>query len=341
MSAPGRPQALIPEPHGGEGTPLSAPGRPQALIPEPHGGEGTPVSKGLSAGAFATLMLVACMFGGNHVAARIAFDHGLDIVTAVTFRSLGTALVVGLLVWQVRVALVFTARQRRVLPLIGLLVAVQSLCIYSAVARMPVALALLAFNSYPMWAALWSRWLYGQRTDARALRAMPVLLVGLALALDVTGAASGLGARGQWAQIGAGTALAVAAAAVFGVVLALTQHEVATLDGRLRTAITMAMVGALALAAMAAQGGPQLPADRTGWWALVALTALYGTAFTITFTLLPRIGVVGNSPLLNVEPVAALVMGWLLLDQAMAPVQVAGSLLVVATVMALGWPRRR
>ena len=65
-----------------------------------------------------------------------------------------------------------------------------------------------------------------------------------------------------------------------------------------------------------------------------------GTAFTITFTLLPRIGVVGNSPLLNVEPVAALVMGWLLLDQAMAPVQVAGTLLVVATVMALGWPRR-
>ena len=44
MSAPGRPQALIPEPHGGEGTPLSAPGRPQALMPEPLGGEGTSVS---------------------------------------------------------------------------------------------------------------------------------------------------------------------------------------------------------------------------------------------------------------------------------------------------------
>ena len=44
MSAPGRPQALIPEPHGGEGTPVSAPGRSQALIPEPLGGEATPVS---------------------------------------------------------------------------------------------------------------------------------------------------------------------------------------------------------------------------------------------------------------------------------------------------------
>ena len=43
MSAPGRSQALIPEPHGGEGNPLSAPGRSQAPMPEPLGGEGTPV----------------------------------------------------------------------------------------------------------------------------------------------------------------------------------------------------------------------------------------------------------------------------------------------------------
>jgi len=37
MSAPGRSQALIPEPPGGEGNPMSAPGRSQALIPEPLG----------------------------------------------------------------------------------------------------------------------------------------------------------------------------------------------------------------------------------------------------------------------------------------------------------------
>ncbi len=34
MSAPGRSQALIPEPFKGEGTPVSAPGRSHALIPE-------------------------------------------------------------------------------------------------------------------------------------------------------------------------------------------------------------------------------------------------------------------------------------------------------------------
>jgi hypothetical protein len=42
-----------------------------------------------------------------------------------------------------------------------------------------------------------------------------------------------------------------------------------------------------------------------GWWGLAALTFLYGTAFTIMFTVLPKLGVVGNSAIMNVEPVFA------------------------------------
>jgi drug/metabolite transporter (DMT)-like permease len=43
---------------------------------------------------------------------------------------------------------------------------------------------------------------------------------------------------------------------------------------------------------------------------------------------------------MNVEPVFALVLAWLILDQAIAPVQVAGALLVVGAVMVLGLRRR-
>ena len=300
-----------------------------------------PVTPGsaLPFGAFATLLLIALMMGGNHVAARLAFNHGVDVATAVTFRSGVTALVVGLLVWQQRVPLALTARQRRMLPLIGGLVAVQSLCLYSSVARLPVALALLAFNTYPLWTALWARVIYGHRAETRVLRVMPVMLLGLALALDVLGAASGLGAAAQWGQIGAGVAFALTAAATFGLALVVTQHEAAAVDGRLRTAITMALVGLLALVAVAAQGGPQFPQSAPGWWGLVALTFLYGTAFTIMFTLLPRLGVVGNSAIMNVEPIFALVLAWAVLGQAIAPVQVGGGLLVVATVVWLGLRR--
>ncbi len=290
--------------------------------------------------AFATLMLIALMMGANHVAARLAFDHGLDVATAVAVRSGVTALVVGALVAVQGIRPAFTARHRRTLPAIGLLVAVQSLCLYSAVARLPVALALLAFNTYPLWTALWARVLYRHRAEPRVLRAMPVMLVGLALALDVLGATSGLGAAAQWGRIGAGVAFAVAAAATFGLALVLTQHEAADVDGRVRTALTMAMVGTLAGLAVLAQGGPHLPTSPPGWWGLAALTFLYGTAFTIMFTVLPRLGVVGNSALMNVEPIFALVLAWGLLGQTIAAMQVAGGLLVVATVVWLGLRRR-
>lgn len=298
------------------------------------------LSGALSGAAFATLLLIAFMMGANHVAARVAFDHGVDVATAVSFRSAITAAVVGALLLIYRVPVRLTPRHRRALPAIGLLIGVQSLCLYSAVARLPVALALLAFNTYPLWTALWARVVYGHRAEPRMLRAMPVMLLGLALALDVFGAASGLGAAAHWSEIGAGVAFALAAASTFGLALVMTQHEAGDLDGRLRTASTMSIVAVIALVGVASQGGFHLPQAAAGWWGLLALTFLYGTAFTIMFTVLPRLGVVGNSAIMNIEPIFALALAWGLLGQAIAPVQVAGGVLVVATVIWLGRRRR-
>jgi len=299
-----------------------------------------PAAQRLSPAAFATLLVIAFMMGANHVAARIAFDHGVDVATAVAFRSGVTAMVVGSLLLFYRVPMQLTARHRRMLPLIGVLVAVQSLCLYASVARLPVALALLTFNTYPIWTALWARLLYRERPEPAVLRAMPILLVGLALALDVLGASSGLGTGSHWQAIGHGVGFAVAAAATFGLALVLTQHEAGSLDGRVRTFSTMALVGVLALAGTATQGGLQLPDAPAGWAGLAGLTFLYGTAFTVMFTVLPRLGVVGNSAIMNIEPIFALVLAWAILGQAVAPVQVAGGLLVVGTVMWLGLRKR-
>lgn len=296
----------------------------------------TSTVRALPGAAFATVLLVALLMGANHVAARIAFNHGADVATGVLFRSGSTALVVLAIVLAQGVRTQATTRQQRVIGVIGLLIGCQSLLLYSAVARLPVALALLAFNTYPITAALWSWGLWRQRPERAVALAMPVILVGLALALDVFGAASGLGAGGQWARIGAGVAYALAASAVFGLALALTQHEVAQVDGRVRTVATLFLAAVVAGVAVLAQGGPRLPHDSIGWMGLAGLTLFYGTAFTILFTVLPRLGIVGNSALMSVEPVFALVLAWLLLEQSIAPMQVVGALIVVGAVVALG-----
>ena len=93
-------------------------------------------------------------------------------------------------------------------------------------------------------------------------------------------------------------------------------------------------------AAVGAQGGFHLPHDAPGWMGLAGLVFLYGTGFTIMFTVLPRLGVVANAAIMNVEPIFALVLAWAILGQSIAPSQVAGGLLVVAAVIWLGLHRR-
>jgi len=286
--------------------------------------------------AFATLLFIGLIMGANHVAARVAFDHGLNVATAVVVRSLVTAVVVSLIVYFQGVPIRLTVKHKKVLPVIGLLVTIQSLTIYSSVALLPVSLALLAFNTYPLWTAFWSRVLYGQRPERQVLLAMPIMLIGLALALDVFGATSGLGAKAQWGMIGVGVAFALTAAGTFGLVLALTQNEASDLDGRVRTATTMWMVGLLAIIGTQVMGDFQWPTAPAGWWGLALLTTFYGTGFTVMFIVLPRLGVVGNSSIMSIEPIFALALGWFILDQKIAVIQIVGACLVVGLVIKLG-----
>ena len=71
-----------------------------------------PAAGTLSATAFAALLLIAFMMGANHVAARVAFEHGGDVITAVAVRSTVTAVVVALLLLHGRVPFKFERRHR-------------------------------------------------------------------------------------------------------------------------------------------------------------------------------------------------------------------------------------
>ena len=248
--------------------------------------------------------------GANHVAARVAFDHGVDVTTAVAVRSIITALVVGTLIVVQRVPVAPTPRQRRFLLAIGVIVGVQSLCLYSAVARLPVALALLAFNTYPLWTALWARLLYAHRPERRVVLAMPVMLIGLGLALDVLGAASGSGRRCN----GSASAPASRSRSLPRRASAWRSSSPSTRPAR----STAACARRARWRSSPCSRSPAWPGRaastcrrrRAGWWGLALLTLLYGTGITILFTVLPRLGVVGNSAIMNVEPVFALVLAW-------------------------------
>ena len=284
--------------------------------------------------SIAILLGIATVFALNHVAARIAFDHGTSVVTGVVFRSGGTALALLALLFAFRVPIRLPALTTRRALMIGALIALQSYCLYSAVARLPVALALLTFNTYPMVYTLIS-WAAGaERVSPRAFVTMVVALAGLALALDITRTGDALAAR--WDEIGTGVAFATGASLAFGSVLFLNAHWLHGVDGRVRSLLTMTSCSLIVLAAATATGTLALPHDGTGWLGLSLLTVFYGSAITVFFMVQPHMRATSDVAVLNFEPVALVFLGWAILGQSLAATQIAGALVVVGAIIALG-----
>src|SRR5258708_36477992 len=104
----------------------------------------------LSPGAGVLVLLgVACVFASNHLCARIAFDHGASVAAAVGVRATFTALLL-LVVMRVQHISLAIPRELRGRTLIaGLLIAAQSYCLYSAVARLPPAPAPPVLHTSP------------------------------------------------------------------------------------------------------------------------------------------------------------------------------------------------
>ncbi|MDM8347369.1 DMT family transporter [Pseudomonas sp. sp1636] len=287
------------------------------------------------------LAALACTFAGNHIAARIAFDDDAGVLLAILCRSgVSMLMLAGLVLWQ---------RQRVQLApgvwpwqlLMGVLIAVQSLALYSAVARIPVALALLVANTFPILLSLLTWALGGPPPTRRTAWLMGLILLGLLLALDVParlGASAHVGA--DWLL---GIGLAFCGACAFASALWVTEHQLSGLRGSVRSMLTMMVVfssAALLGAGDLLPGGMAPPATPTGWIALGVLALLYATGFTLLFVCMPRLDMLRNAPVMNVEPVATLLLGWLILGQVLSHTQILGGLIVVGGIVLLTYRKQ-
>ena len=292
--------------------------------------------------AVLVLLCMGCAFAGNHVAARAAFDDGAGVLLAILMRSGGTLLVLAMMVLWQRQNLRLPAGTWRWQLTLGLLIGAQSLCLYSAVARVPVALALLVANVFPILLALLTWALGGPRPTARTAALMGIILVGLVFVLEVPSRLSSEQSVGpQWLL---GVCLAFCAACVFACALWITDHKLSQVRGSVRSLLTIAIVfSSVNLAGLtgALPGGFDLPATRTGWFALATLVVLYGTGFIVLFISVPRLDMPRNAPVMNIEPLATLLIGWLVLDQMLNPGQVFGGVIVVTGIVLLTYRKAK
>ena len=280
-------------------------------------------------------MAASTLFASNHVAARIAFDHGATVATGVVARAAGTALVLLLLMKAQGIAIALPRELRVPALLTGVFAAAQSYCLYSAIALIPAALALLVFQSGPMLFVVLS-WATGkEQPRASAFAAMLLALAGLALALNIRVASL----HERWAELGAGASWAFGGALAFTLMLYANAHALKAVDGRLRTFVMTAVTAAIVLAGGAAADVLALPRDLEGWTGVALLTVFYCGAMCTLFISLPRLAV-ASTVALNFEPIALLFLAWLFLGQSVAPLQIVGAFLTVGAIAWLGLAKK-
>lgn len=280
----------------------------------------------LAPGSSVVILLgVACAFASNHLCARIAFDHGASVATAVSVRATFTALLLFFLmrVQGVRIAI---PRELRWPTLVaGILIATQSYSLYSAVALIPPALALLVFQTSPMLYVLLT-WALGKEAPRwSALAPMALALVGLAAALNVRTGDS----------MAAGVAWAFLSGLSMTVVYYLNANALKSLDGRLRTFAMTAVTAVLVMVVASAAGAQAAPRDGAGWTGLVLLAVFYCIAMMSLFYVLPRVPSTSTGAL-NFEPIALIALTWIFLGHTITATQLLGALITVGAIAWLG-----
>ncbi|MDX2400373.1 EamA family transporter [Microbacterium algeriense] len=288
----------------------------------------------------------AFAFGSSGAWARGLIDAGWTPGAAVTVRVWVAALV--LLVptllalrgrWRV------LRRNAGMVCAYGLLaVAATQLCYFQAVAVMDVGIALLIEYTAPVAVLLWLWLRRGERPTRRSILGAGIAFVGLVLMLDIVTGAQVNMVGVLWAlgaMVGAASYFVLSARADTGIPpIALAG------SGLLLGAVGLslaALVGVLPFAWTTADVDYRFGA--VPWFVPVLAIGVIATALAYVLGIVstrllgPRLA----SFVALAEVAAALLFGWLLLDQLPGPLQALGGVLVLAgvVVVKLGEPRSR
>jgi drug/metabolite transporter (DMT)-like permease len=276
------------------------------------------------------LLAFAVSFAMVGVCTGLALEGGADPLAAVTLRTLGTVALFALYFRLGGVAFGLPGRDRALALAIGVPLSVNNYLVIAAMAEIPVPLVVLIFYLWPAITSAAS-WLLGKdRFRWRSLAGLTLAFAGIGLALNVDLTAAQ--AKGVW--------LALGAAFTFSAVFLLTSHFFHGRDTRSAT-LHMTLVGAAVfVTAWLASGGAALPVTASGWTGALGMPFFYAFSMIGLFAATVRLGPMRTGFYMNFEPIAAVVLSAVILEQRLAPVQLAGAALVVTALFLFRPPPR-
>ena len=254
---------------------------------------------------------------------RIAYDSGANTLAVVTVRAMVAAIGLGLVLYLRRVKLRLSFRECWVSVLLGALVAAYAGAMYLSMVYMPIALTVLVFYTYPIFTTLFA-WLTGQeRIGIVRGSASALAFIGLVLALDIS--------RGGFSPIG--TFWALLGALGFTVLLILSTWLFPKVeDTQPRTFLMLSTSAVVCILAACVSGAFALPNGLLGWTGLAISSLCYAVGMTAVLFAAAVLGAARVGVVMNVEPIASLVLTFLILGERLRPIQLLGAGLVIAAI---------
>ena len=276
---------------------------------------------------FIIVIVSALAFAGNNVFAVMSYEGGTTPLTLITARMIFTLVALTVIMKLSGAAIPLPPRERRASLGLGLLNGAMAFCLMSAFDHVAVGLAILVFYLYPVFTGL-GAWLTGQeKLNAGLIVGLGGGFIGLALSLEITGQSAnaiGVGLAGIASVLMAATAL-------------LSARVLKTNNARSITLHMHISASALFIILILIWGQIDLPTTMRGWVGFAGVPLFYTVAIVTFFAGIAHIGAVRASLVMNLEPVASIAMGFILLGQVLSPRQLLGAAIVIGAVTAVKW----
>ena len=290
------------------------------------------VPQGRRAAGICFIVASALAFGAMAILAHFAYADGVDTPTLLALRFS----IAAVCLWAIAHARGVALPRGRDLAAVTLLGGVgyggQAATFFTALTLAPAGIVALLLYLHPAAVAVLAALFLHERMTAVKLAALCVALVGMTL--TVAPALTGDG-TGAFPNLGLGIAFGIAAAAIYAVYI-VTGTRLGTRIAPLALSTVVVTSAAVVFAVIAAVKGPALPRTAVGWLAVAAIALVCTVAaITLFFAGLARIGPTRASTLSTVEPLFTVVLAAAILDERIAPVQIAGGVLILAAVVML------
>ena len=286
------------------------------------------------------VVLAASGFGLLGPLARFAYDDGFDPVSFVGWRAIfGLLVILVVVLWRRTrgVAIVNPARLPRAdslgLLAVGFSGLALNVAIFIAFGAGSIALALLAFYTYPALVAVVAVALGHERLDANRVVALALALAGMVLVV-----VGGLDPATGVTVHPVGVALGLVAAAFQTVFVTVSRGRFASVPAEQAMGWAILITAAGCVILTVATGG-NLGAPFGGWrpLGLAAVAGVFGAGIPSTLFLvgIRTIGGTRAGILMLFEPLVGVTLAALLLHETLLPIQVAGGAAILAAAVVL------